>query len=552
METLIQDVRYGLRMLRKNPGFTAAAVLTLALGIGATTAIFSVVYGIVFRPLPYQHPERLVAVWTRSLAEPGVEGRSSMPDFKDWQAQNTVFESLALYGYNRYDLPDQQGGDSVRAATVGPEFFSLLGVKPLLGRALGPADDRQRVAVLGYELWQRAFHGDKAVVGKALRLRDHNFEIVGVMPASFRLPTPEVAIWMSLADMYSISGKASVADWMNDRGLRGYGVIGRLRAGVTLQQAQTQMDALQFRLDHVFPKEDKDLATLLVPLHTQVVGGVQHALLLFLGAVGFVLLIACVNVANLLLAKATVREREIAVRVALGSGAGRIIRQILAESALLGILGGLLGIALSFWAVEVFLRVTPPDIPRLQDIRIDGTVLSFALGISMLASFFFGLVPALRMNSLGLHAPLRESGHGAGESSRTRQMRAALVVGEIALALVLVAGAGLMLQSFVRLALLKPGFAPDHLLTVDVMASLERYARPEQQTRYFNDILAAIRALPGVKSAGACTSMPPQIVQESDSFSIAGRTPADTQKSPDAWYLPATPGFLGTLGLPML
>lgn len=552
MDRLLQDLRYGLRMLRRNPAFTLAAVLTLALGIGATTAIFSVVYGVVFRPLPYDHPDRLVSIWTRSRNDPGADGRTSMPDFKDWQAQNTAFSGLALYAYNRYDLPDDQGGENIRAAMVSPEFFGMLGVHPLIGRALGAADERERVAVLGYEFWNRVYRGAPDVVGKALRLRDRNFTIVGVMPASFRMPTPDVSVWLSLADIYATSGNASVGNWLTSRSLRGYGVLGRLKDGVTLAEAKMQLDAIQARLGQSFPADDAGMATTLVPLHTKLVGEVQYALLLFLGAVGFVLLIACVNVANLLLAKATVREREVAVRRALGCGAGRLIRQALTESALLGVLGGGFGVLLAFWSVNFFLRLIPSNIPRLQDVRVDGAVMLFAVGISLLASFLFGLAPALRHSGLHANVSLREKARGSGEQARSRRLRGVLVAGEIALALILVAGAGLMLQSFLRLATAEPGFSPDRLLKVDVMASLERYSQPWQQTKFFNDVLSAIRAVPGVKSAGACTSMPPELVQEASGFSIAGRTPAEPGKGPVAWYLPATPKFLGTLGLPVL
>ncbi len=552
MNTLLQDLRYGVRMLRKNPGFTLTAVLTLALGIGATTAIFSVVYGIVLRPLPYDHPDRLVSIWTRPRNDPSADGRTSMPDFKDWQAQNTAFSGLALYAYNRYDLPDDQGGENIRAAMVSPDFFRMLGVQPLVGRALGAADERERVAVLGFEFWNRAYHGAPDVVGKALRLRDRNFTIVGVMPPSFRLPTSDVSVWLSLADIYATSGNASVGDWLNSRSLRGYGVLGRLKDGVTLAEAKMQLDAIQARLGQSFPSDDAGLATTLVPLHAKLVGDVQYALLLFLGAVGFVLLIACVNVANLLLAKATVREREMAVRRALGCSAGRLIRQALTESALLGVLGGAFGVLLAFWSVNFFLRLIPSNIPRLQDVHVDGNVMLFAVGISLLASLLFGLAPALRHSGLHANESLRESARGSGEQARSRRLRGILVASEIALALILVAGAGLMLQSFLRLATAEPGFSPDQLLKVDVMASLERYSQPWQQTKFFNDVLSAIRAVPGVKSAGACTSMPPELVQEASGFSIAGRTPIEPGKGPVAWYLPATPKFLGTLGLPLL
>ena len=552
LEQLLQDIRIGLRMLRKSPGFTAVAVLTLALGIGATVAIFSVVYGIVFRPLPYHNPERLVTVWTRSLDQPGHGARTSLPDFKDWQSQNTVFDGLAAYGYNRYDLPEEQGGESVRAAMVSPGFFSTLGVRPLLGRELGPADDRERVAVLSYQLWQEVYHGERETIGKSLRLRDHDFTVVGVMPSSFRLPTPDITLWLSFADMYAFSGNPSVGDWFTNRGLRGYGVLGRLKQGVSVAQAQAEMDAIEERLAQSFPKEDKGFGVELVPLRTQMVEGVEHALILFLGAVGFVLLIACVNVANLLLAKAMVREKEMAVRRALGGGTGRLIRQVLTESALLGAVGGGLGVVFAFWGVGIFLRLVPQSIPRLQDIRIDSAVMLFALGVSLTASLLFGMAPALRIRGMQLNDFLREGSRGSEQHTRSRHLRGLLVSCEIALATVLVAGAGLMLQSFVRLALLEPGFSPDHLLIADVIASLDRYPQPRQQTEFFSELLSRIRALPGVKSAGACTSMPPEISQEADSFTIQGRTPLDSVKSPEAWYLPATPGFLGTLGIPMV
>ena len=551
LHTLIQDVRFGLRVLRKSPGFTLVAVLTLALGIGATTAIFSVVYGIVFRPLPYGNPERLVAIGTQYSNQPDNEQPSSLPDVKDWQAQNTVFERIAAYGYNRYDLSEEQGGESVRAAMVMPEFFPMLGVKPLLGRELTAADDRSRVAVLSYRLWQQAFHGDENVIGKNLRLRDRDFEVIGVMRPSFRLPTPDVSLWLSFADIYVTSNKPGVADWLTNRQMRGYRVVGRLKDGIGMAEAQAQMNAIEARLAQTFPSADKGFWVQLEPLRTHVVGEVQNALLLFLGAVGFVLLIACVNVGNLLLAKATSRQREMAVRQALGGSAGRLIRQVLTESALLGVLGAGLGALLAFWIVQAFLQLVPQSIPRLQDVRVDSMALLFALGVSLAASLLFGLAPALRVRRVELNDALREGGRGTAGDARSG-MRGLLVSGEIAAATILVVGAALMMQSFVRLSLLKPGFSPDHLLTADVGASLDRYTQPSQQVAFFNEVLEKIRALPGVRSAGACTSMPPEIVQEADPFMIAGLTPAEADKSPTAWYLPATPGFLETLGLPLL
>lgn len=551
MDGLIKDFRFALRLLRKSPWFTGVAVLTLALGIGATIAIFSVVYGIVFRPLPYDHPERLVAVWTTDMSVGGGHQPASMPDFKDWQFQNSTFDALSAYAFNRYDLLDEQGGRNIRAAMVSPEFFRMLGIRPLLGRPLERDDERERVAVLSYQLWQQVFNGDRTVIGKTLRLREHDFEVVGVMPPSFHLPRPDVSLWLSLAEIYATSNKPSGGNSLTNRSLHGFGVIGLLRQGITLHKAQAELNAIEARLGQSFPKEDKAIRVELVPLRAQVVGEVEHALVLFLGAVTFVLLIACANVANLLLARATVRKREMAVRQALGASPSRLIRQVLTESALLGIIGSAFGMLLAFCAVRAFLQIAPHTIPRLEDIHMDGTVILFVSGVCVAATIIFGVAPAFRTRDIRLNDDLRESGRGTGAEAQNR-LRDVLASFEIAAATVLVVGAALTLQSFVHLALLHPGFSPDHLLTAEVVASPDRYSQPYQLTRFFNDILARIRALPGVQSAGGCTSMPPDISQDADVFTVEGSRRLDGSRSPYAWYLPATPGFLRSLGLPLL
>jgi len=552
IENLMQDLRFGLRMVRKSPGFTTVVILTLALGIGANTAIFSVVYAIVFRPLPCEDPSRLVTVWTEWLEKSGSRSRVSLPDFQDWEDQNSVFEELAAYGTNRYDIPDLEGGEGVRGAMVTPGFFPLFGVKPFLGRVLVPADDRERVAVLSYRLWQNLYHDDRNVSGRSLRLGEHDYAVIGVMPPSFRLPIPDVEIWLSFADIYGSSGAAGVGNWLTDRGLRGYGVLARLKPGVSLAQAQSQMRALERRLAESYPKDDKGLGAVVVPLQTQITGDVDRALLLLMGAVTFVLLIACANVANLMLTRATARDRETAIRRALGAGSNRLARQILAESALFGVVGGGIGLAIAIWGVNLFLRLSPHDIPRLKEVRVDGPVLLFALVATLGTSLLFGLAAVFL--ALGPHPSdaLREGGRGVGDHARWSRMRNTLAVSEIAFATVLAMGAALMLNSFIRLATLNPGFPADHLLTFDIIAALSRYREPPKQSDFFNQILERIRALPGVKAAGACTSMPPDISQESDTFRIGGLTPTEPERSPEAWYLPATPGFFTALGLPLI
>jgi putative ABC transport system permease protein len=551
LETFLQDIRFGLRMLRKNTGFTTVAVLTLALGIGANTAIFSVVYGIAFRPLPYRDANRLVVVWVHRMEDANSRSPASLPDFRDWQRQNAVFEGLAAFGTNRYDVHGLEGGEGMRGALVTPGFFPLLGVKPFLGRELGPSDDRERVVVLSYDLWQRFYHGDRDAIGQTIRLSDDDYTVVGVMPPDFRNP-PGVEMWLSFADVYALSGQAGVRNFISDRGVLGYNVLGRLKKAVSIGQAQNQMDTIERRLAESYPKDDKGLRIELVPLRTEIIGNVEGALLILLGAVGFVLLIACVNVTNLMLARATVRGREMAIRRALGATKARLFGQALTESGIMGILGGGSGLLVAFWTLDVSLRMIPRSIPRLEDVRLDAPVLLFTSAATLGVIVVLGLTAAVRAQRLELNDTLRSGGRGVGEHRNGRRLSGVLVSGEIALASMLVIGAGLMLDSFIHLMTVNPGFSPDHLLTFDVIASFTRYRNSQQQIQFFDQILARIRALPGVNSAGACTSMPPDISQETDTFRIQDITPANPEKNPEAWYLPATPGFVSALGLPVL
>jgi putative ABC transport system permease protein len=550
LETTLQDIRYGLRQLRRNPGFAAIAVLTLALGVGANTAIFSVVDGIVFRPLPYHDASRLVVIWSHRMTEANSRSPSSLPDFEDWQSQNSVFDRLAAFGISRYDIRGLEGGEGLRGALVTPEFFPLLGVKPFLGREVLPSDDRDRVVVLSYQLWQELYHGNRAVIGRTLRMSNNDYTVIGVMPPEFRNP-PGVEMWLSFADFYALSGHAGVPNLITDRGFRGYIALGRLKRGVSPSQAQSQLDVIEQRLARSYPK-DQGLDTLLIPMRDQIIGNVRTALLLLLGAVGFVLLIACANVANLTLARATVRKREMVIRTALGARRNRLIRQALTESLLLGAAGGGIGLLLAFGAVNIFLRIMPHTIPRLQDIRLDPPVLLFALATTVGATLLFGLTSAFRSARNELNDAIRESERAAGASVHARRLRSSLVSCEIALATALVIGSGLMLNSFIHLATLSPGFPSGHLLTFDVIAPLNRYRMPQQQTEFFDRVLAQIRLLPGVVAAGACVGMPPDIAQGQHTFNIQGLTSTEPGKSPQAWDLPATPGFLSALGLPLI
>jgi putative ABC transport system permease protein len=547
--TLWQDLRYAFRTLLRNPGFTVVAVVTLALGIGANTAIFSAVYGILFRPLPYREPSRLVAVWTRNVERPGSQFPASLPDINDWQAQARSMEGLAAYAYNRYKVAGLESDDMVRAAIVTPEFFSVLGVQPAAGRLLGPEDEHEKVAVLSNDLWRRLFHDDVGAVGQAIRLGDDDYTIAGVMPPSFRFPTPEVQLWLSLSQLYVTSANQVVGNWITNRSLRGYRAFARLKKESSLEQGQADMDAIQMQLAEQYPSDDAGLGVTLVPIKQQMIGKVEKPLIVLLASVGFVLLIACVNVANLMLARSTTRRREMAIRRALGAGRGRLAAQVLTESLLLALLGGGLGVLLATWGVDLFLGMSPADIPRLESVRIDTSMLLFSFAITIATGILFGLAPALRTRGVEPYDALRE---GSRETSNTsgRTARKALVVAEVALAVVLVAGAGLMINSFLRLMNVSPGFKPDHLLTLGIGASLNRYPKPADQVHYVTAVLDRIRVLPGVETAGACTSLPPNITQEGDAFSIDDEPNLNT--NPVAWFLPATPGFVEALGLPML
>ena len=552
METFFQDVRFGVRMLGKNGAFTFVALLTLALGIGANTAIFSVVNAIVLRPLPYSAPQQLVGVWTKDLKRPGSQYPASLPTFRDWQQQANLFSGFAAYAFNRFHVSGNEGPDETRGVLATSNFFEVMGVKPVLGRALQPVDERERVVVIGDVLWRRRFNADQNVLGKTINLNSETFTIIGVMPASFRFPTPDIELWTSLAPMYSFDPRSSVGDWINNRSLRGYRVVGRLKDGVLPEQAQAEMNTIAARLAKDYPDSNAGTGIVLVPLRTQMVGDYQKALVVLLVAVGFILLIGCANVANLMMARTATRDREIAIRRAMGAGQFRLIRQMLTESVLLSTLGGLIGLLLATWGVQLLLGLTPKDIPRLEGVSVDRSALLFAFVISIGTGLLFGLAPAWHARKLSLNESLREGGRGIAGLARVKRLRSLLVISEIALAVVLLVGAGLMLKSFQRLTDVDPGFNPDKLLTMAVGLQFVHYQDPAKQVAFFEQALQRIRSLPGVVAAGACTSLPPSYIQQGSGFTIEGRAQEPGTQPPSAIYMPATPGYLEALGLPLV
>jgi predicted permease len=502
LDTFLEDLRFALRMLRKSPGFTAVAVLTLALGIGATTSVYSVVSAVLLRPLPYKSPNQLVSIWQTGSRTSQMP--VTYPDFLDWRAQNHVFEAVAAYHWSPFMLVGTKEPLHVEGFAVSANLFSLLGVRPLLGRGFVPADDEpgHHVVVLSHDLWEKNFGSSPKALGSGIRLDRTIFTIVGVMPAGFQFPieSKPASVWVT-------HGMQDIGSEDSNRGSHEYQVIARLRPGVTPGQARAEMATIAARLARQYPDFNKDEGVKIVPEQQELVGQVQPAILILFGAVVLVLLIACANVANLLIARATNREREIAIRAALGAGRPRIARQLLTESLLLATLGGVLGMLMAFAATGFLTRLGPRDVPRLAEAGVNGPVLAFGLAVALITGLLFGLGPALRSARADVNESIKAGGAASGESRRRHSVRAALVAGEVALTLLLLAGAGLMVNSFFRVMSVEPGFNPKGVLTFSVDLSNTEMT-PWQVPALYNELLVKIRESPGIGSAAADTTLP--------------------------------------------
>jgi putative ABC transport system permease protein len=506
VETTLQDVRYAGRVLRKSPGFTAVAVVTLALGIGASTAIFSIVNAVLLNPLPFAEPERLVMIYGKFLSYSQSNMSVSVPEFVDCRERTSSFAQLAAYDDFSANLTAAAGEpERVEALAVTPELFAVLQAAPLYGRVFLPEEaqeGRDDVVIISHELWQRRFAADPNAVGQQVIVNGRNHTVVGVMPQGFAFPQ-RTRLWKPLwfpAEQYA-------PDW---RGSRGLTVISRLKPNVSLAVAQAEVDQLAAQLTGEYPRnyESRGYRISLVPLLADLVGETRKGLLVLLGAVAFVTLIACANVANLLLARGAGRRQEIAVRLALGARRGRIVRQLLTESLLLAGLGGALGLLLATWGVDLLLSFAPQDLPRLHEVRLDGRVLAFTFAVALLTGVLFGLAPALATSGADLNETLKEGRRGATGGARRLRLRRAFVITEVALALVLLVGAGLLLKSFWRLQGVDPGFNADGVLTMRLMLPFEIYQKPAQRSAFYRQILERINAVPGVEAAGAAAHLP--------------------------------------------
>ncbi|HEX6536092.1 MAG TPA: ABC transporter permease [Gemmatimonadaceae bacterium] len=549
---LRHDIGYALRKLRGAPAFTLTALLTLALGIGANTAIFSVVHGVLLKPLPYPHPEQLVRLWSASPETGTSDGAVSPNDLDDWRAQRRAFADIGGYWYmeggSGIDMTGEGDPQRLSATYVEPGFFAALGAPALIGRL--PREEEMhrggpdRVVVLSYALWRRQFAGSPAVVGRTLTLDGAPYEVIGVLPRDFSYPSDRVDVYIP----YSTIPDEGIPRIRSNRVLQ---VVARLKPGVTVARGRAEMNAIARRLAEQYP-EDRTWTTVTIqPLRDVIVGKARTGLLVLLGAVAFVLLLACANLASLLLARGSARERELAVRAALGAGRGRLVRQLLTESIVLAVAGGALGVLLALAGTRALVTLGATQLPRAGEIGLDPAVLLFALALSVATGVLFGLVPALRATADDLQSALREGGRGS-TGARGQRMRAGLVVGEVAVAVVLVVGAGLMTRSFLRLLNVDLGFHPEHVLVVNFSVGSRHDSTDAQQWGYYTAVLDRVRALPGVVAVGAAKEIPFRLTGERHEFVPEGMVvPAGTEP-PSAAFIHVGDGYFHALGVPVL
>jgi putative ABC transport system permease protein len=547
METLLKDLRYGTRMLLKRPGFTLVAIITLALGIGANTAIFSLINAVLIRPLPFRDPERLVWTWG-NIRNGGNRASVSPLDYLDYRNQNQTFEEFAamLSFPASANLTGTGEPQRLSAAAVTGNFFQALGVQPAMGRAFlleneKPGNDQ--VAILSYALWQSRFGGDTGIINKRITLDDKSFQVIGVMARDFEFPA-RTEIWLPLNFDGSPGMKQRKAHFLRP--------IGRLKAGVSLAQAQADTDTVARRLEAAYPDTNTGWNLRLVSLREQIVGNIRPTLYILLGAVGLVLLIACANVANLSMAHASARSKEIALRTALGAKRFRIARQMITESIMLALLGGVLGTLLAFWGVQALVALSGPNIPSTANVKIDLTVLAFTLATSVVTGLLFGMAPALRTAKLNLSETLKEGGRAVSESARQNRTRSLLVIFESAVAVMLLVGAGLLIRSLIRLQNTNPGFDSSNVLTMRIDLPRKKYDRPENLSNLWEQFQTRVSALPGVESVGLVSELPLSGQPNDMPYTVEGRAAGAANQAFDDDFRRVNQDYFRALRIPFL
>ncbi|HYL64830.1 MAG TPA: ABC transporter permease [Candidatus Methylomirabilis sp.] len=548
MRNLISDLRFGFRVLLRNPGFAATAVLLLALGIGANTAIFSVVNAALLRPLPYQDSSRLMQIWHVPPAKsfPGLTYFSVSPaNYLDWQRQNSSFEDMAAYGGAILNLGGKDRPESLQGAAVASGFFSILRAQPAIGRTFSQQEDRPGqglVVILSDALWRDQFGADPGILDRRIVLNGESYAVVGVMPASFKFPD-WAKLWVPLA-------------WTDEkravRGNHNYGVIGRLKPGVDIRSAQAELSAISVRLEQLYPEDDKGWGAIIIPLRQQLVGDVRPALLVLLGAVAFVLLIACSNVANLVLGKILARRKEIAIRTALGASRLAILRQILAETVLLSVSGGALGLFLANFGTSAISKFLADRLPRSTEITLDAPVLAFTAFLALFSGVLSGILPALRFTKTDVNEALKQGQSRGSSDSSGHKTRGVLVVSEVALSLVLLIGAGLMVRTLMELSSIHPGFDADNLLTLSISVPANKFSTPAKQIAFFEGVLQKVRSTPGIVSAGVIDDLPLDNGGSHQPVQIEGQPVVPMADQPEVDVRSASAGYLRAMHIPLL
>lgn len=542
-----QDIRYGARVLFRNPTFAAVAILVTALGIGANTAIFSVVNAVLLRPLPYEHPERLVKILSVDTKRGETGSSVSFPNVYDYRGQNDTLDAIAVYTDRTAELSGGAGPERIVGLDCSIDLFKVLGTQPILGRTFMPDDEKSAssVVVLSYGMWQRRFGADPDIVGQQLTLNGQQKTVIGILPASFTFPfiNEQLECFLPL----NPTGQREM-----QRGAGFFEALGRLKPAVTISHAEAQLQTIAAGLEQQYPKEDDGQTVSLISAHEDLVGNLRTTLLVLLGAVGFVLLIACANVANLQLARATRRGREMAIRVALGASRTRIVSQLLTENLLLSILGGALGLLFAVWGVELISSFVPADIPRVTEAGLDPAVLLFTLATSIMTGVFFGLAPALQASKTNLNESLKEGGRSTTDGRARHRLRSLLIVSEVALSLVLLVGAGLLARSFLRLRNTNPGFNAQNVLSAAVSLPAARYPKDEQVAGFYQRVIERAAGMPGIQAVGAILPLPFSENSISTSFSVEGMPDSGPGPQPTAGARIITGNYFSVMGIPLI